>query len=57
MIRDGWLLLNDESNYGQAKGLIPLKAVMQHNKGKVCPVVNSKELNTHIKAFAVESDM
>lgn len=47
-IADGWLLPYDESKYGPAKGLMPLMAVVQENKRKVRPVMDFRELNTHI---------
>ena len=52
-IDDGWLLPYDEQAYGPAKGLM---AVMQRNKRKVRPVMDFRELNTHIDAFTADSD-
>ncbi|KAK8397100.1 hypothetical protein O3P69_004638 [Scylla paramamosain] len=45
-IADGWLLPYDESKYGSAKGLIPLMAVIQENKGKVLSMMDFRE-HTH----------
>lgn len=56
-IRDRWLLPYGESKYGQAKGLIPLLAVMKHNEGKVRPVMDFRELKTHTEAFTADSDV
>ena len=56
-ITDGWLLPYDESKYGPAKGLIPLMAIIQENKKKVRPVMDFRELNTHIEAFTADSDV
>lgn len=56
-IRDGWLRPYDEEKYGPAKGLIPLMAVVQRNKRKVRPVMDFRELNTHIDAFTADSDV
>ena len=56
-IDDGWLLPYDEQAYGPAKGLIPLMAVVQRNKRKVRPVMDFRELNTHIDAFTADSDV
>ena len=53
-IDDGWLLPYDEQAHGPAKGLIPLMAVVQHNKRKVRPVMDFRELNTHIDAFTAD---
>ena len=46
-IDDEWLLPYDEQTYGPAKGLIPLMAVVQRNKGKVRQVMDFRELNMH----------
>lgn len=56
-IEDGWLVLYDEGNHGPVKRLIPLMAVIQHNKGKVRPVLNFRELNTHIDTYIADSDV
>lgn len=56
-IQAGWLIPYDEQRYGPAKGLIPLMAVVQQNKAKVRPVMDFRELNTHISAFTAESDV
>ncbi|KAG0719421.1 hypothetical protein GWK47_050518 [Chionoecetes opilio] len=56
-IKDGWLLPYDESQFSPAKGLIPLMAVVQHNKRKVRPVLDFRELNTYIDVFSADSDV
>ncbi|KAK4319771.1 hypothetical protein Pmani_009323 [Petrolisthes manimaculis] len=56
-IKDGWLVPHDECKHGPPKGLIPLMAVVQHNKGKVRPVLDFRELNTHIDTFTADSDV
>ena len=47
----------DKSKYGPAKGLIPLVAVVRKNKRKVRPVMDFRQLNTHIEAFTADSDV
>ena len=39
-IKNGWLLDYDEEEHRPPKGLIPLMAVVQENKGKVRPVLD-----------------
>uniref|UniRef100_A0A5S6Q4C2 Uncharacterized protein n=1 Tax=Trichuris muris TaxID=70415 RepID=A0A5S6Q4C2_TRIMR len=56
-IKNGWLVPYDESKWGPAKGLIPLMAVSQDNKGKVRPVMDFRELNSYIEAFTADSDV
>ena len=56
-IEDGWLIPYDERQHGPAKDLIPLMAVVQQNKAKVRPVMDFRELNTHISEFTAESDV
>ena len=56
-INDGWLLLYDKQAYRPAKGLKPLMAVAQHNKRKVHPVMDFRELNTYIDTFTADSDV
>ena len=57
-IKDAWLLPYDEAKYGPAKGLIPLMAVVQRNKNKVRPVMDFREVNTHIEdAFTAAADV
>lgn len=56
-IKDGWLLPYDESKSGPAKGLVPLMVVVQCNKGKVRPVMDFRELNTHIDAYTADADV
>ena len=56
-IRNGWLKPYDERKYGPVKGLIPLMAVVQQNKAKVRPVMDFRELNTHVDAFTASADV
>lgn len=56
-ITNGWLKPYDERKYGPAKGLIPLMAVVQQNKAKVRPVMDFRELNTHVDAFTASADV
>ncbi|KAK4326819.1 hypothetical protein Pmani_002676 [Petrolisthes manimaculis] len=53
-IKDGWLVPHNECKHGPPKGLIPLMAVVQHNKGKVRPVLDFRELND---TFTADSDV
>uniref|UniRef100_A0A5S6Q5M4 Integrase catalytic domain-containing protein n=1 Tax=Trichuris muris TaxID=70415 RepID=A0A5S6Q5M4_TRIMR len=55
--KNGWLVPYDTNKYGQAKGLIPLMAIVQRNKKKVRPVMDFRELNTHIETFTGDSDV
>ncbi|KFD46673.1 hypothetical protein M513_12441 [Trichuris suis] len=56
-IQNGWLIPYDERRLGPAKALIPLMAVVQRTKGKVRPVLDFRELNTHIDTFTPNSDV
>ena len=56
-IQNGWLLEYDEQKYGPVKGLIPLMAVIQPNKGKVRPVMDFREMNSHVEAFTGDADV
>ena len=47
-VDDGWLVPYDETELGPPKGLVPLMAVVQHNKAKVRPVLDFRELNNFI---------
>ena len=53
----GWLCKYDERVLGPPKGLIPLMAVIQKNKGKVRPVLDFRELNEHIEPFTAKADV
>ena len=46
-----------EEELGPPKGLIPLMAVIQHNKQKVRLVLVYRELNTHVDAFTAHADI
>ena len=56
-IANGWLKPYDDRRYGPAKGLIPLMAVIQQNKAKVRPVMDFRELNTHVDTFTANADV
>ena len=56
-IEDGWLVLHDEQKHGPPRGLIPLMAVCQKNKEKVRPVLDYRELNTHVDVFTGKADV
>uniref|UniRef100_A0A5S6QPD7 Reverse transcriptase domain-containing protein n=1 Tax=Trichuris muris TaxID=70415 RepID=A0A5S6QPD7_TRIMR len=56
-ITNGWLVPYDHIKHGPAKGLIPLMAVIQRNKKSVRPVMDFRELNTHIEAFTAGSEI
>ncbi|KFD62560.1 hypothetical protein M514_25296 [Trichuris suis] len=51
-VEQGWLVPYDQTKYGPAKGLIPLMAIVQRNKGKIRPVMDFRELNAHIETVA-----
>lgn len=51
-IHDGWLEPYDPEIHGATTGVIPLMAVKQPNKSrKVRPVMDYRELNSHIKSY------
>uniref|UniRef100_A0A5S6Q541 RNase H domain-containing protein n=1 Tax=Trichuris muris TaxID=70415 RepID=A0A5S6Q541_TRIMR len=56
-IQHGWLVPYDAKRLGPPKALIPLMAIVQRNKGKVRPVMDFRELNTHIAAFTADSEV
>ena len=56
-IKDGWLIPYPYKKLGPPKGLIPLMAVAQHNKAKVRPVMDYRELNAHVDAFTANADV
>ncbi|XP_043206517.1 uncharacterized protein LOC122372905 [Amphibalanus amphitrite] len=56
-IENGWLLEYDEEKHGSPKGLIPLMAVVQENKAKVRPVLDFREMNTHLDTFTADVDV
>ena len=39
------------------RGLIPLMAIVQHNQGKVRPVMDYHELNNHVEASTALADV
>ena len=56
-IADGWLAPYDEEKYGPVRGTIPLMAVVQRNKQKVRPVLDFRELNSHLDLHTAEADV
>ena len=56
-IEDGWLIPYEESVHGPVRGTIPLMAVVQQNKKKVRPVLDFRELNSHLDAHTGEADV
>ena len=56
-IMSGWLEPCDDKKFGPAKGLIPLMAIVQQNKDKVRPVIDFRELNSHVEAFIASADV
>ena len=56
-IADGWLVPHDEKHHGPVKGTIPLMAVVQRNKEKVRPVLDFRELNSHLSLHTAEADV
>lgn len=54
--RHGWLIPNSKKRLGPPKVLEPLLAVVQHNNGKVHPVMGYHKLNEHIDAFTANVD-
>ena len=56
-IANGWLEPYDDKKMGPAKGLIPLMAIVQQNKDKVRPVMDFRELNSHVDAFTANADV
>lgn len=56
-IEDGWLIPYDETIHGPVRGTIPLMAVVQQHKKKVRPVLDFRELNSHVDAHTAEADV
>lgn len=56
-VEKGWLQVYDEKKMGPVKGLIPLLAVVQPNKNKVRPVMDFRELNSHVDALTGDADV
>ena len=56
-ITNGWLEPYDDEKVGPAKGLIPLMAIVQQNKDKVRPVMDFRELNSHVDAFTANANV
>ena len=56
-IKNGWLQEYDEEKHGPPKGLIPLMAVPQENKGKVRPVLDFREVNSFVDTYTADVDV
>lgn len=56
-ISDGWLVPYSENQHGRAVGTVPLLAVIQHNKNKVRPVLDFRNLNTHLNPHTADADV
>ena len=56
-IKNGWLEPYDDEKLGPAKGLISLLAIVQQNNDKVRPVMDFRELNSHVDAFTTNADV
>ena len=56
-ITSGWLAPYDDEKLWSAKRLIPLMAIVQQNKDKVRPVMDFRELNSHVDAFTANADV
>ena len=55
-IENEWLQVYNERELGPPKGLIPLMAIIQQNKQKVRPVMDFREVNSHVDTFTAEAD-
>ena len=55
--QNGWLSPYSEEELGPPKGLIPLMAVVQEQKQKVCPVLDYRELNSFVDAFTANAEV
>ena len=55
-IEKKWLQKHEAKKHGPIKGLVPLMAVVQRNKGKMRPVLDFRELNTFIETFTANTD-
>ena len=54
--QNGWLLPYSEE-VGPPKGQIPLMAVVQEQKQKVCPVLDFRELDGFVDAFTANAEV
>ena len=51
------LQTSPEKELGPSRGLIHLMAIVQHNKGKVWPVMDYRELNDPVEGHSVRADV
>ena len=56
-IDNQWLIPYDSEKFGPPRGLIPLMAVPQPNKGKIRPVLDYRELNTHLDSHTADAQV
>lgn len=54
---NGQLLPYPEKDLGPPMGLIPLMAVVQDNRQKVCPVMNLRDLNKQVDTFTADANV
>ena len=54
---NGWLGPYDDKKLAPAKGFITLMAIVQQSKDKVRPVMDFRELNSHVDAFTENADV
>ena len=56
-VSNQWLVPYDEHVHGEVKGTIPLMAVIQQKKNKVRPVMDVRELNSHLDPHTADADV
>lgn len=56
-VANGWLIPHSVAEHGPAKGTVPLMAVIQHNKGKVRPVLDFRKLNNYLTPYTADADV
>ena len=56
-IHNRWLIPYPEKELGILRGLISLLAIVQHNKGKVRPVMDYHELNDYVEVYTAHADV
>ena len=56
-VSNGWLTPYNEEEHGPVRGTVPLMAIIQLNKEKVRPVMDFRELNSHVAAHTADADV
>ena len=51
------LVVDNDAELGEPKGLIPLMVIVQQNKSKVRPVLDFRELNGFIDVYTAKADV